>query len=266
MKRFGALVLAVVLVLSFAACGKGNASEDPFTRFEAVSQTLEDAKSAEVSAKVHTEIKANGEEITQDMDMIMKMVFKDPEAGIVDMEVTMEIPNAGTQTFYIVDNVAYYDMEDLGIGRFKMDMSGMMEDFTAQAEQQLTGVEFTREDVDKAEMETLENGDTKITFGLKPEMMNEIYSTMMGSLGEMMNVEGLDMTTNNITYTLILDKKDNPKSYGLEMDLKVSVEGETVETHMTMEAEYLGINTINEITVPGNLDDYEEMDSSMLFG
>ncbi|RLL40393.1 hypothetical protein D8M04_19340 [Oceanobacillus piezotolerans] len=250
-----------ILTIALAACGDGNA-EEVFTNAMEAAKEME---SAELVMDMKQEIEAPGESpITMESKMDAEMIT-DPIAMYQKgtMSMTMDdFPMDLEMELYLVDGEAYtYD--SMSAQWIKLDSSAMpgMSGGQPNLSEQLETLEQYVEDFEFEETEkeyvyklTADGeGFTELTNQLFEEYMSEDLTAQFGEeLSQVM--ENMDVT--HLYIEMYIDKETYQiNKEKVDMDMTLSVEGEELNISQSIDTEYKGINTVENIEVPQEVKD-----------
>ncbi len=213
-----------------------------------------------------------------DMSTSTDMTMSMPSAG-VDMEVTMDMEIKGDysdkenikfqadtkmsmmgmdiemDTFY-VDGYQYMEM----MGQ-KMKVATPIDEYmsTINAQHHI----ILAEEMKEFSMEEVDDNYV-FTYVANEEKLQEMVSDVMDTMGTGMTAEDMgevDITVNSMSGSATITAEGEILAQTIDMDIDMTVEGETVGLVMTMESTINSINQPLEITIP-NTDDYVEVDDS----
>lgn len=267
MKKWIVTIFLVMVSFGLVACGEN--AEKVFNNALEASENME---SAEVSIKLDQELSMGDEgkiTITSDME---GSVINDPIAmhqkGIMSM--SMDIPGMGSEVpldmeteIYLVEDEMYM-YESLTGEWIKADSSMIpIDTVTANqpdVSQQLNMMEkyvkdFEFEQLDSEYVFKL-TADGEGFKDLSQEMLDEyLPEELTAELGDLTQLFE-DMEIKNLYIEMVIDKETyDLKRYNVDMDMSMTVEGETVDIVQHVKSEYKNINTIDSIEVPQDVKD-----------
>ena len=262
MKKWSAVLLAMLLVFSMAACGESAPKQDAFDIYEQAT-----AKAAEI-----TSMEAN---ITATVNMVMA---SEPETPIdltltgamqqvirtktdfdlaMDMTLGMMGQSIGMKMYY-KDGYMYQDMMGM-----KMKTAAPVDEVMDQMNVlDMENIKFSREDVKDMSMANVEGG-TEINITFNGERMNTLITDLLSNMGMEDMLGTVSMTMSDIQFKMVVDADMNAKVQHIIFDATVEVEGEVVTMSADVLVETSAVNTLEAVTLPADLDSYIDMDESM---
>lgn len=255
-KKTAAIFMAGALAVTAAAgCAK---KPDPK---EIYSAAVEKNNSlASVDMDVTMKMTMTVEEETMDMEVSSntKMDQSDKEhvKFITDSSVAMDGMNLDTTVFY---EEGYYYMEAMGQ---KMKYPMDLESLTAQIEESVGSTTLPVESLDTVEAK--KDGDNQIlTFTANPEKMNDYLAKVMGAMGDVSQVSGLNMTVNSASGEYTIGKDGYYTDMKMNMDLSMESQGASVGMILDVTGTVHQPGQPVEITLPDTAD-YVEIDPALL--
>lgn len=272
MKKSLSILVGLLLVFMLAACNQtatpvNNATdsnkeaskekqseltlEEVLEKSTAASESL---KSFSVKMDMDQKISSSVEEMNMDMKSVIDMdVVMDPMAFYQKMTMTIGEEKVEMESYFSEDGMFFYEPSGGQWMKFPQEMTDMFLQMTG--EQQNPGDELKKLQrfVDDF---TFEQDDKNFILKLKAEgeKFNQfIKETAMESLpADLAQEELLDqMNIKSVDYEIVIDKETfNPVSLIVDMDMDMTVEGETINLKQKVNAQYLNLNNIDVITVP----------------
>lgn len=265
MKKFLAMLMAVLMVLGLAACGEadGGEADSNLTPYEVVKQASEKLD--------------NADGVAYDMDMTMTMVTQEAgETNSFDMNMTGDIKmekvaendyklaynvttdmsqllgegNTITMHMYYADGYMYYDMGDMGVKyKVAMDMTEAMETINSAS--------FSDIEEGMVKEQSIKRDGTGQVVSLILDGTK--MSDMVAAMSEEFAAFGDDaaMTIGDIPYTVYIGE-GNITNIEMLMTFDMDIEG--VQMNMAMDMN-MGVTQVGGVTVelPEDLADYPEM-------
>ena len=184
----------------------------------------------------------SGSQSQLDMDMAMEISLSaQGESMVYALSGNIKMKDdGGGKIAYALE----MDMSDFGIGMMEIYSDGdriysaingveqklEMSDLDKQLDSLINLPEFSEDDMISTEIETV-GGDIETTIVVDGGQMSSYImgalESMMGSIGE-----GMSFDISDIVIVLLTDSAENPKSMRMEMDMSMSIEGETADMSM----------------------------------
>ncbi|MHA6251472.1 DUF6612 family protein [Oceanobacillus sp. CAU 1775] len=265
------LVLAILLTAFLAACG---GSEDAKEVYNKAVEASENAESAEIDLTINQTM--TGEpmmgELQMDMDMQVAVTM-DPIAMHQKGNISMDLQGVPMDTemeMYMIEDVIYMQ-DSMSKTWLKLDASTMPAEFAnvdqAPNEQLdllasfVDDVEFIEEDdvyiyKFEGEGDEIEDFTQKLVAG---NLNNDTFTELGVDVEELF----AEMTIHSIYYELHIDKSsyDTKKVItNIDIELPIDADDNAMRIYQEMTAEYIGIDTIDQIEVPQEvIDSAQEM-------
>jgi hypothetical protein len=255
------------MIFGLAACGEG--AEEIYTKALEASEKMESAK---VAMKMNQEI-SMGDEGTVVIESDMKgSIVNDPLAMhqkgtmLMSMEgegMENEMPLEMDTEIYLVEDEMYI-FESLSQQWIKADSSLVpIDTLTANQPDVSEQLKMMEKYVEDFEFEESDDGFIfKLTADgegfkeLTKEMLEEYLpqelSEQLGDITKMFE----DMEIKTLYVEMVIDKETyDLKTYNMDMQMSMTVEGETVDIVQHIESDYKDINTIDNIEIPQEVKD-----------
>ncbi|MFS0672165.1 DUF6612 family protein [Ornithinibacillus sp. 179-J 7C1 HS] len=267
MKKWILATFLVTVSFGLVACSEN--AEDVFTKALEASEAME---SAEVSMKLDQEL-SMGEEgsitIASDME---GSVINDPLAmhqkGTMSMGMNMqgmesEVPLDMETEIYLVEDEMYM-FESLTGQWIKADSSVIpIETLTANQPDVSEQLKMMEKYVEDFEFEAVDEeyvfkltadgeGFKELSQEMLEDYLPQELTAELGDISQLLE----DMEIKTLYIELVIDNKTyDLKEYNMDMEMSMTVEGETVDIVQHVESEYKNINTIDSIEVPQEVKD-----------
>jgi len=262
MKKLAVVLCVVIGLLGATVVGatEVRAERSAYQIYMDANEALNEAESYLMAMGMVMEMGMLGMTLTTEMESLIAMVMLEDNDFIMFMEsVTSTMGEEVEMTMYWVDGIMYMDMDGL---RIKMDMD--LEDALAQANMDI--VDFTEESINEESIEEVEEG-ILVSFVLSGESMMEEIMAQMGLLdglmGDLEELEGLELAIGDILVTALIDNDDNLLEITMAFEMDMSMMGETISIVYAIHMEILEIGGV-EIVLPDDLDEFEEVDFDAL--
>lgn len=258
MKRISALLLSAVMVLAMTGCSDSGKPDVKKIYQDAITKS-EQIKSADMDSVVKIDMDMGGMTIGVTVDADIKFTQNDNKIEMIMNASTELMGQSVVVDYYFTNGYYYMNMAGQKV-KYPMDLDEITEQIEAQAAG-LTPAEY----LDNMELTEQENGDYKITYTIRDEMMALFMDSALASAGDAIPA-GSDMTVNNVSGELVVDKDSNIKSQSISMDFKAIIEG--TEANMTMKMDMVYKATGGDVTLvfPDDLDTYIEVDPASIQG
>lgn len=257
-KRLAALLMAALVGVSAAGCAK----KDPETIYKEAMEKANEANGLDAAVNMTMTMKQGEDSLNMDAVMDMKMSglkegdFKYSTEGSFEV---MDNPISMKQ--YYADGYQYIDMMGMKIKQ-AVELDEIMEQARSLSNSGNMGLEYI-------ENLTAEEKDdqTVLTYTVNAEKMKDLTQEYMnsmmgafGSAGEEMEAlfEGLDFSLNSADGTMTVNKEGYPTAYHMNMDMDLSMEGETVNMVIGMDYQLNNPGQEVEVTIP-DTSDYTEI-------
>ena len=153
----------------------------------------------------------------------------------------------------------YYYMEAMGQ---KMKYPMDLESLTAQIQESVGSTTLPVESLDTVEVK--KDGDNQIlTFTANPEKMNDYLGQVMGAMGDVSQVSGLNMTINSADGEYTIGKDGYYTDMKMNLDLSMESQGASVGMILDITGTVHQPGQPVEITLPDTAD-YVEIDPALL--
>ena len=247
LKKFGTILLALVLIASLAACGGGTATVDPAERaFETYSNIMQrlsiqpghsgaydidfvmDMDMTILGETIETTSTGNMRMIVDgdDAEMSMTMYMDMGGLGSTSMEMYIAIEGGSLSTMQILMDGEEFPQEFLS-----PEMEAMFQDMF---DDMLNVPEIDgMEDFTSVEIEEV-NGQTIMHIVLDGESFSEFVLAAMEDELAMFGLD-MDMTIEDIYMTIVTDSEDNPLSMSMEMHMHMEIDGEEISLSTNIE-------------------------------
>lgn len=238
MKKVFKLTLFCLMILSLLGCAK----EDPIDPKEAFFAASEKTNALEKQS-INMDVMVESMGMSISMPINSKAIQKDGK--VQSMSIDMNAMGS-VQIMTFVDGYMYMNVDGttvkcaMSIDDF-MDLNGGTADYSVENDA-IESVEFG--DVD-------ENGNQTCMITINKDAMNEMATTM--GLVE----EGQSVEYTNFTYTAVIDKNGYLSKVKIDMEMKITIQGITVDAKAIIDTTY-NLDDDFEITVPEDADLYTE--------
>ena len=242
-KAAAVLMAGALAVAAVSGCAK---KQDPKEIYSAAMEKNSALDSVDMDVTMKMAMTADEESMDMEVSSNTKMDQSDKEhvKFITASSVAMDGMNMETTVFY---EDGYYYMEAMGQ---KMKYPMDLESLTAQIQESVGSTTLPVESLDTVEVK--KDGDNQIlTFTANPEKMNDYLGQVMGAMGDVSQVSGLNMTINSADgeYTdmkmnLDLSMESQGASVGMILDITGTVHqpGQPVEITLPDTADYVEID------------------------
>lgn len=256
-------IIAMTLTLAMALCLLAGCDGAKLSAYEIYNKSVK--KQAELEGismlmDVNVDMTVSGESIPMQMTinanaagdsaMEMSMLTK----AVMDGETTMEIPI----NMILADGVLYYDMSAVYEGMkftipFDKSADALLDNAMSNYEAQLTEMDF-----DDAAVTKNSDGTTTVALKLKGETLDEFIAGFSESFGSNIGIDISDaeVSMGDITYDMTFDKDYLMTGLNLEMSVKVTAEGETIDMVMSMTSQISELEAGYKISAPADADSY----------
>ena len=243
------LVLAAIMLFSAAACGGTKASA--YGSYTAAMEKMEKASAVEIKLTSDITLTVAGQTTDMTMDGVVKQrTISDTEVEFSSVMSTNTMGMSIDMTTYFADG--FYYMEMMG-QKFKIALP--LEDALAQT--QTSTPEFEEAAIKDSSMAD-KDGGKEVTFVLDGAVMSDMVQDQLAGLGDMGEMEGLDMTYGDVSMVSFIDKDGNMKTSSVEMSFEMTMQGMTIPMEITMNMEYIAFDDDVTVDVPADLDSYVE--------
>ncbi len=255
MKKLLAIILAALMCASLAACGEGATPQSDATNAEAygimqaAQQLMETAGSYSMDMDMVMNMEVAGQKVDVTVDGDMNMVTSSPTE--IEFLMNMKTAAAGqemTVVIYFKDGFAY------------MDTSGQKMKIAMDLETAMKSASQYQVKFDESAIKTSSIKETADGKELNFEISGDALQSMLGdSISSIQSMAGGDaqITSDKLTYKMLVDKDGAPKSITVYADMSFSMAGETVKATIDMELEVTAIGGV-AIEAPADLGSYVE--------
>ncbi len=255
MKKTLAIALAAVLVVfSFASCGQA----DAFELYQTAQSKMKDVKSLEMHVEGTIELSAEGMSIPLSTEMDIKQVLRSQTDADIAMTTTANLMGTPVTTeSYFTGGYLYTSANGT-----KVKTAMPLEDV-------LSSVGNTTPQFDEADFKTLSVESQGNTYTVQYEVSEETLSTMIddllsGVLSQMGDIVGdsLDMDISITSYSgeIAMDKDCNITSQRIAMRMEMTVMGQSMQVDYDLTSTIWGMNSLEKIDFPSDLDSYTEQE------
>jgi len=262
MKKFWSVIISVMLVLAMAGCGSGEVKEkepekpkDAKTLMEEATEKMQDVSSMDFSMQMDMNMEMAGESVDMQMEVGAQIQDQGKETMKIAMPMTIKMPAQGmTMEMKVYYTDGYYYMDVLGTkAKMPMDIAEMMESM----EESTGAANISTEGMIDLEMEEKE-GLYVISFVGDTEKMLDYTKSVMQSMQSMSGLEGTGVTLDEIKGTITIDKEGFIKEQVVDMNMTMTVEGQSVATTITTTITYNSIGEDVKVVFP-NFSEYQEV-------
>lgn len=257
MKKFLSTVLSMMMVLSLAGCGGGK-KVDPKELYDTASKKASEMTSMDMDYDMTMTMAQGGESIDVTMSMNMKMDgINTEDMRYLATGTTSAMGQDVDMQMYYADG--YYYMETMGQKmKYAMDVNALME----QVQQSVEGANMDSSYL--KDISAKEDGDNQIlTFTADASKMDSYVQDVMSAMGSAANMEGVSYTIKEVSGESVVNKDGYFTTAKIKMVMEMTMQGETMNVDMNMNAVYNNPGQPVTITEP-NLDGYTEIDPSLL--
>lgn len=257
MKRMAVLVMSAALAFTVAGCAK----KDPKALYTEAVKKNQELSGMDMSSVVKMTMTQGEESIDVSVDMNFQMadINTDKMKYVASGTTSLMGESIETSMFY-TDGYYYMDMMGQKM-KYAMDMDQLMEQVKQTTENGNLNVEYMKD------IQAKKDGDnTILTFTTDPAKMDEYVKEVMGSMGSTMpGMDQADFTINVVDGELTVNKEGYYTNMKMNMDMEVSVMGETMGLKMEMTADIHDPGKTVEVTLP-DTEGYQEIDASLMNG
>ena len=251
-KAAAVLMAGALAVAAVSGCAK---KQDPKEIYSAAMEKNSALDSVDMDVTMKMAMTADGESMDMEVSSNTKMDQSDKEhvKFITASSVAMDGMNMETTVFY---EDGYYYMEAMGQ---KMKYPMDLESLTAQIQESVGSTTLPVESLDTVEVK--KDGDNQIlTF---TEKMNDYLAKVMGAMGDVSQVSGLNMTVNSASGEYTIGKDGYYTDMKMNMDLSMESQGASVGMILDVTGTVHQPGQPVEITLPDTAD-YVEIDPALL--
>jgi len=265
MKKSLLMLLAAILTAGLVACGDGTSdglsSEEVYEKsFEA----MEEMESASTVIDIEQDISAVDEDFNITMGMSLDGdIIIDTNEMHQEMSVSMGGDGLGglaedmTMEFYLTEDAFYVQSPENGDEWVKLDPAeiGMFDDLLDQQEEPSDQLEMFEEYIEDLSLEE-EDDSYVLKLTADAEGFDQLIEETLGDsmADEMIGTDfdfSEDMDIHELTYEMVIDKETfYLTDFTLDMDLTMTIDGESADMKQSMSASYENINEIDSIEVP----------------
>lgn len=236
---------------------------DRFDSYVAASEQMSGATKSDLSANVSATASLDGVKV---LDMTMPMQIKSDMnmenmdqstmamTGDIHVEVSEALVGEDAENtidqeiaFYYTDGVYYMDM---GGQKVKMDMS------FDDAVSQMGDLSAMQQTEPLCLIESIEQDGDAMTVTYSSSGMNALIGSVMQTMG--MDATAVDVKMDQVE-TQVTVEDGAIKAMDLDMQMSVTAEGQTITLAMTMDCTINGLGDDVTITLPDDLDTYEDL-------
>ncbi len=236
---------------------------DRFDSYVAASEQMSGATKSDLSANVSATASLDGVKV---LDMTMPMQIKSDMnmenmdqstmamTGDIHVEVSEALVGEDAENtidqeiaFYYTDGVYYMDM---GAQKVKMDMS------FDDAVSQMGDLSAMQQTEPLCLIESIEQTGDAMTVTYSSSGMNALIGSVMQTMG--MDATAVDVKMDQVE-TQVTVEDGAIKAMDLDMQMSVTAEGQTITLAMTMDCTINGLGDDVTITLPDDLDTYEDL-------
>jgi len=247
-KAAAVLMAGALAVAAVSGCAK---KQDPKEIYSAAVEKNSALDSVDMDVTMKMAMTADEESMDMEVSSNTKMDQSDKEhvKFITASSVAMDGMNMETTVFY---EDGYYYMEAMGQ---KMKYPMDLESLTAQIQESVESLDT---------VEVKKDGDNQIlTFTANPEKMNDYLGQVMGAMGDVSQVSGLNMTVNSASGEYTIGKDGYYTDMKMNMDLSMESQGASVGMILDVTGTVHQPGQPVEITLPDTAD-YVEIDPALL--
>lgn len=258
-------LLIFTLLLTITGCSKKPTAEELLAAADAKHKELTDTDMSMIMDMKMTQGE-NSLGMTMDMDMQMTGLNTEEMLYYANMVMTMDMEGFNESidmiTFY-KDGYCYN--ETLGQKmKYSIDLDAMMETIQSNTATANINTEFM------TDLVLTEEGDNYIiAFNGDPDKMNEYVESVLGSMNDLISSEDTDFVITDISGEMTINEDGYYIAEDMIMvfEMDVPVEGElpltiTADIH----ADFNNPGQSVEVTIPENLDEYIEIDATLMEG
>ena len=246
-KAAAVLMAGALAVAAVSGCAK---KQDPKEIYSAAMEKNSALDSVDMDVTMKMAMTADEESMDMEVSSNTKMDQSDKEhvKFITASSVAMDGMNMETTVFY---EDGYYYMEAMGQKmKYPMDLES------------LGSTTLPVESLDTVEVK--KDGDNQIlTFTANPEKMNDYLGQVMGAMGDVSQVSGLNMTINSADGEYTIGKDGYYTDMKMNLDLSMESQGASVGMILDITGTVHQPGQPVEITLPDTAD-YVEIDPALL--
>lgn len=275
MKKWTSIAVGLLAAISITACGNNSAAPQEAapaadtgaaTQAEALPTAKEliekvttegaNLKSFHMQSNVNQDMKITAGENTQDqkLNMTIGMDYVGEPLGVYS-EIVTEMPGVAEKTTmkqYITEKAAY--MENAGTWMKLPDaaITELVEQMKAQGnpEEQLKQLSSILDEVKVSEKDGQYFMEAKIS-GDNVKSLAEQFLNQSGAADEQVTAMLQQMNLNSMEVSYLIDKKTYfPISSTIKMQMDMSMEGQSLDMSMAMDATFSKHNAVDSITIP----------------
>ena len=250
-KAAAVLMAGALAVAAVSGCAK---KQDPKEIYSAAVEKNSALDSVDMDVTMKMAMTADEESMDMEVSSNTKMDQSDKEhvKFITASSVAMDGMNMETTVFYDY-------MEAMGQ---KMKYPMDLESLTAQIQESVGSTTLPVESLDTVEVK--KDGDNQIlTFTANPEKMNDYLGQVMGAMGDVSQVSGLNMTINSADGEYTIGKDGYYTDMKMNLDLSMESQGASVGMILDITGTVHQPGQPVEITLPDTAD-YVEIDPALL--
>lgn len=253
MKKILAICLAAVLVVfSFAACEQA----DAFELYQSAQSKMKDVKSLEMKVEGSIELSADGMSIPLSTEMDIKQVLRSPTDADIAMTVTANLEGTPVTTeSYFTGGYLYTSANGTKV-KTAMPLEDVLNSVGSQTPQ------FEESDFKTLTLETKDNIHTvkyEVSEEALTSMVDDLLNGVLSQMGDIVG-DSVDMNLSIKTYSgeISMDKDCNMTAQRLSMQMEMTVMGQTMQVNYDLTSTILGLNSLEKIDFPADLDSYTE--------
>jgi len=261
------MLLAAILTAGLVACGSDDETSDGLSSeevFEKAFEAMDDMESATMEIDIEQEIEAAEEDFNITMGMSLNGdIIIDTNEMHQEMDVTMGGDGLGglgenlSMEFYVTEDAFYVQSPENGDEWVKLDPEelGMFDDLLDQQDDPSDQMEMLEEYIEDLSLEE-EDGTYVLKLTADADGFDQLIEDTLGEsmADDMIGTDfdfSEDMDIHELTYEMVIDKETfYLTDFTLDMDLTMTIDGETADMKQSMSASYDNINEIDSIEVP----------------
>ncbi|WP_025677330.1 DUF6612 family protein [Paenibacillus massiliensis] len=273
MKKWTSIAVGLLAAISITACGSNSAAPQEAapaagtaTQAEALPTAQEliekvasegaNLKSFHMQSSINQDMKITAGENTQDqkLNMTIDMDYVGEPLGVYS-EIVTEMPGVAEKTTmkqYITEKAAY--MENAGTWMKLPDatITELVEQMKAQGnpEEQLKQLSSILDEVNVSEKDGQYFMEAKIS-GDNVKALAEKFLSQSGAADEQLSAMLQQMNLKSMEISYLIDKKTYfPLSSTVKMQMDMSMDGQSLDMSMAMDATFSKLNEVEAISIP----------------
>lgn len=226
LRRTAAVILAMVMVFSMAACGK---KQDPKEVFNAMVEKNASLTSMDTTSNMVMTMKQGEETLDMTMEIAMKVSGMDGEGLKYLAETTTSVAGESMDiSMFYTDGYYYMDMLGQKM-KYPMDLDTILKTVKQSSQSTMITSDMMKEI-------TLEqDGDnTVISYTADPEKAKAYTDSLMGQMGSLTGGEDAVPTIKALSGTYTVNKDGYYTDAAIKADMDLTVQGETVSVTLDM--------------------------------